>query len=94
MSALLGAAKGLAGLKAVARKGIRRGLARARMRPAGLRRRRRGRGISAAGIRAARRLMNLLRDFATAVPHRRGFAPRRRRRFFRRGDPEDEEEFE
>ncbi len=61
----------------------------------GGRRRRRRRGISAAGIRAARRLVGLLRDFQSALPRgRRSLPRRRRRRLF--GDPEDEgnEEYE
>lgn len=53
-------------------------------------RRRRGRGISAAGIRAARKLMNLLRDFHQALPRTRHVSMARRRSYFsrrRRGDP-------
>ncbi len=58
-------------------------------------RRRRGRGISLAGIRGARKLLNLLRDFQTALPRGRAHVrPRRRRSVFRprRGDPEDFDE--
>ncbi len=89
MSALLGAVKGI-GARARGVVGRARGLRRKGMR----RRHRRGRGVSAAGIRGARKLLNLLRDFQTALPRGRAHvAPRRRRNVFRprgrRGDPED-----
>src|SRR5229473_7436852 len=56
----------------------------------GGKRRRRRRGISAAGIRAARRLMHLLQDFQRHVPRGRGGFARHRRRY--RGDPYEDEE--
>lgn len=58
------------------------------------RRVRRARGVTASGIRGARKLLNLLRDFQAALPRGRArVAPRRRRTAFGRrrfGDPEEE----
>ncbi len=71
-------------------RGVRRVAGGVSLTGRGGRRRRRRRGISAAGIRAARRLMHLLQDFQRHVPRGRGGFHRRGRRY--RGDPYEDEQ--
>ncbi len=93
MSAILGAARGIAASRARRGRGLGRRVGAAGGAPfafggrgRGRMRHRRGRGISMAGIRAARKLLNLLRDFQSALPRGRHLvAPRPRRHFFKRG---------